>query len=409
VVPITVEPLGAAYALLLGDLESRMRQDFAWAAPEPSFAAYVFAIAQDESPLPPVSTFMWPTDARLVHAPALAAAGYWLASGLADALRTDWLDGIERLSRRDAFPSDRQSFVHRPVELLGVAAGIKACAGDRSHLVTWLRGILDRLRREDAGNAWSANLRLAAEALVLRPAPGIPSRTGVPQTLVQLALSRWLRTGILSSKADKEEEAALLAAGLTATLDQCDVAQAAVIYQSLRSAVRGAIRSAVDEHWHVNRTQRDAEELVIQLCRRFHLFAQQIRLRHDSRPTVKVKDEYDVQDLMHALLRLHFDDVRPEEVTPSVGGKSGRMDFLLKRERMTVETKMTRKTLKQKQVGDELIVDMGRYRAHPDCRTLICFVYDPEGFCDTPTALEDDLTRDDGRLRTRVVVSPKGT
>jgi hypothetical protein len=218
-----------------------------------------------------------------------------------------------------------------------------------------------------------------------------------------------LRVSALSSPRDAEEETALLTAALTSSVEQCNVAQAAVIHQALRGAVRSAVRSAVEEHWQVSRTQRDAEELVVQLCRRFHLFALQIRVRHDGRSTVEVTDEYDVQDLMHALLRLHFDDVRPEEVTPSVAGKGGRMDFLLKREKIVVETKMTRKNLKQKQVGDELIVDMTRYQAHQDCRTLICLVYDPTGFCDTPTALEDDLTKASGPLRTRVIVCPKGT
>jgi hypothetical protein len=35
-----------------------------------------------------------------------------------------------------------------------------------------------------------------------------------------------------------------------------------------------------------------------------------------------LKDEYDVQDLLYALLRIFFDDVRPEEWTPSFAGKS---------------------------------------------------------------------------------------
>lgn len=43
-----------------------------------------------------------------------------------------------------------------------------------------------------------------------------------------------------------------------------------------------------------------------------------------------LEDEYDVQDLPHALLLLYFDDVRAEEWTPSYAGKSARMDFLLK-------------------------------------------------------------------------------
>ncbi len=154
--------------------------------------------------------------------------------------------------------------------------------------------------------------------------------------------------------------------------------------------------------------ERDALALVAKLCRRFHLFARQLHDRHHDRGTVRVADEYDVQDLMHALLRLHFEDVRTEEVTPSVAGKSGRMDFLLKAERLAVETKMTRRNLGQKEVGDELIVDMRRYRTHPDLRTLVCFVYDPGGFCRSPAALENDLTGGDGRFRSVVIVCPKG-
>jgi len=148
--------------------------------------------------------------------------------------------------------------------------------------------------------------------------------------------------------------------------------------------------------------------LVVTLCRRFHLFARQLQDRHHERGTVKVADEYDVQDLMHALLKLHFDDVRAEEVTPSIAGKSGRMDFLLKPQGLVLETKMTRRNLGQKEVGDQLIVDMKRYRSHPDLRTLVCFVYDPGGFCRSPAALENDLTTVDGRFRFVVIVCPRG-
>lgn len=49
---------------------------------------------------------------------------------------------------------------------------------------------------------------------------------------------------------------------------------------------------------------------------RFHAVAVQFRSRHDGRGTLDVNDEYDVQDLIHALLWLHFDDVRKEEWVP---------------------------------------------------------------------------------------------
>ncbi len=156
------------------------------------------------------------------------------------------------------------------------------------------------------------------------------------------------------------------------------------------------------------RRQREALALVVALCRRFHLFAHQLLRRHGARETVRIVDEYDVQDLMHALLKLHFDDVRAEEATPGVAGRSGRVDFLLKDESVVVETKMARRNLDQNEIANQLIVDMKRYRSHPDLRALVCFVYDPGGLCRAPAALENDLTGVDGRLRSVVVVCPRG-
>ena len=82
---------------------------------------------------------------------------------------------------------------------------------------------------------------------------------------------------------------------------------------------------------------------VEKTCARFHLVAKQLRDRHDARNTLDIEDEYDVQDLLHSLLRIFFDDIRPEEYTPSYAGKSSRMDFLLKGYDTVIEVKMTRK------------------------------------------------------------------
>nr|GFC70330.1 hypothetical protein [Tanacetum cinerariifolium] len=86
-------------------------------------------------------------------------------------------------------------------------------------------------------------------------------------------------------------------------------------------------------------------------------------------------------------------DVRAEEWTPSYAGGSSRVDFLLKKERIIIEIKKTRPTLKAKHIGEQLIVDSQRYRAHPDCGRLLCFVYDPEGWVANPAGLENDLNR----------------
>ena len=150
----------------------------------------------------------------------------------------------------------------------------------------------------------------------------------------------------------------------------------------------------------------DSSSLLELICTRFHLVSRQLRSRHQNRETLSVQDEYDVQDLLHALLLLHFEDVRAEEYTPSYAGKSSRMDFLLKRERVVVEVKKTRPTLNAQAISTELIEDIERYRSHPDCGALICFVYDPEGFIPNPRGIEDDLSRDREPFPVRVLIRP---
>jgi len=139
---------------------------------------------------------------------------------------------------------------------------------------------------------------------------------------------------------------------------------------------------------------------------RFHQVARQLRNRHEGRPILDVNDEYDAQDLLHALLRLFFDDIRPEEWTPSCAGRSARMDFLLKDEKIVVEVKKTRDSLTEKQIGDQLIQDIERYRVHPDCSHLVCFIYDAEGRIGNPRGLEADLGREEEGFKVSVYIRP---
>ncbi len=55
----------------------------------------------------------------------------------------------------------------------------------------------------------------------------------------------------------------------------------------------------------------------------------QLARRHNNRPAYQIQDEYDVQDLFQALLQVYFDDIRPEEPTPTHAGSSARADFRL--------------------------------------------------------------------------------
>jgi hypothetical protein len=147
-------------------------------------------------------------------------------------------------------------------------------------------------------------------------------------------------------------------------------------------------------------------EKVENILKKFQRVSMQIQHRHNNRETLKISDEYDVQDLLHALLWIEFDDIRPEEYSPSYAGGASRIDFLIKKEKILLEVKMTNKNLQDKQVGEQLIIDVERYKKHPDCETLICFVYDPGSFLKNPVGLITDLSRQQENLRVKVVVVP---
>lgn len=151
----------------------------------------------------------------------------------------------------------------------------------------------------------------------------------------------------------------------------------------------------------------DHENNLRRLIDRFHIVAKQLLNRHGGRDTLTLNDEYDVQDLFHAILKIYFDDVRPEEFTPSYAGKNTRVDFLLKEHRIMVEIKKLRTGQKDKDIGDELLQDIARYKNHPDCDKLYCFVYDPTSLVNNPRGLEIDLMSESSeKLEIHVFIRP---
>lgn len=129
--------------------------------------------------------------------------------------------------------------------------------------------------------------------------------------------------------------------------------------------------------------------------------------RKGSQP-LSFGSEYDVQDLLHALLRPWVSDIRPEEFSPSYAGSSTRMDFLLPAHRLVIETKIVRDRAHARRVGDELIIDVDHYRRHPDCSALWCVIYDPDQLITNAEGLGSDLegprTSKDGTVNVRVFV-----
>ena len=386
-------------------------------SPESGFVAFVFHAVGE----------VWPSALRapelqgfsLDHSdrsPWLASVGYACHRGLSG--HSDfipaWRAGMLRLMQRDAFPTDRASFVHRPLELLGVCLGAKACEPQSSAAVEWLRSVLKEYQRKiPANQSWESHCGFLAADSLQAPWPAYRVPRVDELSLEDLGLfllvadSAEIAGDTDESIRNARTDAALRALDLAIEYQVRggDAASAGLVYRTILSCYRQFIHSEHAKHRQLGSPHLDAAILVQTIFRRFSLVAHQLLKRHDHRGTLEIRDEYDVQDLLHSLLHLFFDDVRPEEWTPSYAGRSTRADFLLKKERIIVEAKKTRESLKQKQVVEQLIIDRAHYATHPDCDLLLCFVYDPERRLDNPAAIERDLSSDESKPRMIVIVA----
>jgi hypothetical protein len=169
----------------------------------------------------------------------------------------------------------------------------------------------------------------------------------------------------------------------------------------------GLIEAARDAATAAGPAVPAAEERLALLLRRFHGIASQLKERPQKRPPLVMGDEYDVQYLLRALLLAEFGDVRDEEYTPSYAGANARVDFLLATHAIAVEVKRTRDGLRDREIGQELLVDIKRYAAHPNVRSLVCFIYDPDALLKNVHGLAGDLEMSSTpELRIRVIIAP---
>ena len=64
-----------------------------------------------------------------------------------------------------------------------------------------------------------------------------------------------------------------------------------------------------------------------------------------------------------------------------------------------IEVKKTSQTLKDKQLGTQLIEDIPRYKQYQDASTLIFFIYDPDNLMSNPQGIIDDIETHIPQLR----------
>ncbi len=127
----------------------------------------------------------------------------------------------------------------------------------------------------------------------------------------------------------------------------------------------------------------EAVDIIEHILYHINSVAEQLLDRYDKRETLRIGDEYDVQDLLHSLLAMFFDDVVNEEWLPSLGANPSRGDFLLLDNGTIIEVKTTlKKTGVDKAIRVSLERDLNddlmKYSRWPGCKRIFLFVYDPE-------------------------------
>lgn len=165
-----------------------------------------------------------------------------------------------------------------------------------------------------------------------------------------------------------------------------------------RDIIKAAIENALNyikEYEKVNSTSeyssevKDSAALIIKIMDKWPNMISSFKQHRADIKAIEVTNEYEMQYLFEGILRLLFEDVRPETYTPNYANKSNRTDFLLPKQRILIETKMTRLGLDSKKLSEELIIDKEHYRRHPDVDIILCFVYDPERRIKNPEGIKD--------------------
>lgn len=398
-------PIERSFAATIADLDRSLTSNDA--SSMHSFAVWLHTLLEVSCPF---ACAEFDLSAK-ADAPELARAGYALR--LIPQSRTSanidaWARCFERIIGRNLFPHDRQSFAFRPAQLIGIMLGAAEC----KLVVTPLQEVVTRLHSLPSGDDWQDLMNVLAARLVNQQYLWHYSVILEQFDLACLALATCapdlpepLACEFLAGEQERLCET-LLERLLVETPDERDLARLATIRAGLAVACRrrlhlSFLRDAGGQYLLV-----PSVPLLRQIFENFGKLARALRQRHGQRQPFEIQDEYDVQDITSGLLKLHFDEVRRETWTPRYAGNASRVDFVLPQTKVVVEAKMTRASLTQRELVDQLIVDRERYANFAECQILFCFIYDPERHIEDRKAIRRDLENHPGSPPLHIVFSP---
>ncbi len=141
--------------------------------------------------------------------------------------------------------------------------------------------------------------------------------------------------------------------------------------------------------------------LLEQLLRRLPAAVRQLRERHGGRPTLHVRDQFDLEDLLRAALHLQFEDVRRLLRTPRYATGT-RTDFVVGPDRVALTAKLA---ADEARLASELQEDVAYYEGDAGCSYLVVFVYDAAHVLPDPRQFEAAYRNEGDGLDVHCVVA----
>lgn len=128
---------------------------------------------------------------------------------------------------------------------------------------------------------------------------------------------------------------------------------------------------------------------ILGLCKRIRNAARILENRQRKNKTsFVIQDEYDVQDLLHALIRGYLKySVQEDPLGKVAGTKSGRADISIEQLGVLIEAKFVHGPTDQKRIFEEISQDLILYSKWEHLKTLIVLIYNSDDLRD-PESLE---------------------
>jgi len=163
------------------------------------------------------------------------------------------------------------------------------------------------------------------------------------------------------------------------TEDQLDNAIKQIIQENIDVQTQIIIEDLENALLKIRYINKDAEELIRDILNNFSNAVQKIiKERRKDHLCFEIKDEYDVQDILYVILKSVFSNLKEEDPIPKVGGKSSKIDLILREEEILIEVKMIRQSAKDEfEFIKQLKIDFESYHECIWLKKLFCFVYDP--------------------------------